>query len=167
MKKYLLLFTLFFLSFNLFSLDYRNSFSAGFAAYGNLEDDKLKLIDSYAPIFSYERLFLLGSDSLSLAAEANLLVAPYNNDYSLSVNAICYLGEFEGLFIGISPLSNINFGNLFLDSPYLNYAIGMNVGFRKNIKRVSLKSQLSFSVSFYDKQTPFKMLYTLCLGYLW
>lgn len=167
MKKYFLLFALFFLSFNLFSLDYRNSFSVGFSAYGDQKEDNLKLIDSYAPIISYERLIFQDNDAFGLVAEANLLVAPYNNDYSLSLNAICYLGEFEGLFVGISPLSNINFGNLFLESPYLNYAIGTIVGFRANIKHISLKSQVTYSVSFYDKQTPFKMVYVLSLGYMW
>lgn len=167
MKKYFFLFVLIFLSFNLFSLDYKNFLSVGFTAYGNSDENAVRFIDSYAPNISYEKLIFQDSDILGFSAEANLFVAPYNNDYSLSLNAICYFGKFEGLFVGVSPLSNINFGNLFLESPYLNYAIGIIVGFKANIKCVSFKSQLQNSVSFYDKKTPFKMVYSLSLGYMW
>lgn len=87
--------------------------------------------------------------------------------YSFSLNVKFYVDNFSGFLVGFSPLSNINFWNLFLESPYLNYAIGTTVGFRANIKHISLKSQVTYSVSFYDKQTPFKMVYVLSLGYMW
>lgn len=151
MKKYFFLFVLVFLSFNLFSLDYKNFLSVGFTAYGNSDENAVRFIDSYAPAISYERLIFQDSDILGFSAEANLFVAPYNNDYSFSLNAICYFGEFEGLFVGVSPFSNINFGNLFLESPYLNYGIGTFLGYKKNLNKTSFESKVAFSFPVYDK----------------
>lgn len=102
-----------------------------------------------------------------MGGEVTFLVDPPKNEYSLSVNFKAYTKQFEGLYFGFSHFSDVNFGNLFLESPYLNYAIGTIVGFRANIKHISLKSQVTYSVSFYDKQTPFKMVYVLSLGYMW
>lgn len=144
-----------------------NSVSCGFVSYGEIHNDSTDSFFSNAPFFSYERLFKTFNNSSSLGGEVTFLVDPLKNEYSLSVNFKAYTKQFEGLYFGFSPFSDVNFGNLFLESPYLNYAIGTIVGFRANIKHISLKSQVTYSVSFYDKQTPFKMVYVLSLGYMW
>ena len=61
--------------------------------------------------------------------ESSFFCLPSKCVYSFSLNVKFYVDNFSGFLVGISPLSNINFGNLFLESPYLNYAIGTIVGF--------------------------------------
>ncbi len=47
-----------------------------------------------------------------------------------------YAKEFEGLFFGFSPLSEINFANLFTQEPYLNFGIAQMIGFRANFNKI-------------------------------
>lgn len=118
------------------------------------------------PCFSYERLLKTFSNFSSLSGELSFLLNPFNKIYSFSANFKMYTKEFEGLFFGFSPLSEINFANLFSQEPYLNFGIGQMIGFRANFKRLSFESNITFSLPLYDKNSSFKTICAFSLGFL-
>ena len=164
-KKHFLLLLLFFSSLNLFATE-KNSISCGIIAYKENYSNSSTYENFYNPCFSYERLIKSFTDYLSLSGEVNFLFVPSKNVYSFSANAKLYFGEFEGLFFGFSPLSEINFANLFTEEPYLNFGIGQMIGFRANFKRLSFESNITFSLPLYDKNSTFKTICAFSLGFL-
>lgn len=165
-KKYFLLFIFInLLPFNLFATE-KNSISCGGVFYGKLYLTENEPFFSTMPCFSYERLLKTFSNSSSLSSELSFLLNPFDRIYSFSANFKMYTKEFEGLFFGFSPLSEINFANLFTEEPYLNFGIGQMIGFRANFKRLSFESNITFSLPLYDKNSTFKTICAFSLGFL-
>lgn len=165
MKKYLLFITLFLFSFLAFCKE--NSVSCGFVSYGEIHNDSTDSFFSNAPFFSYERLFKTFNNSSSLGGEVTFLVDPPKNEYSLSVNFKAYTKQFEGLYFGFSPFSDVNFGNLFSEKHYLNFGTGIMAGFKMIFsKRVNLDGKGTLVLSVYDKSMDFKIHASILIGFL-
>lgn len=93
------------------------------------EENKLELKSYPLPFISYD--FLLNPFEYApvyLAFEASAGINPVKNVYSISLNVKIYANEdYSGFFIGFSPLSHCNFGNL--KYHYLNYRMGLVAGY--------------------------------------
>ena len=168
LKKYFLLFIFInLLPFNLFATE-KNSISCGGVFYGKLYLTENEPFFSTMPCFSYERLLKTFSNSSSLSSELSFLLNPFDKIYSFSANFKMYTKEFEGLFFGFSPLSEINFANLFTEEPYLNFGIGQMIGMKGIVyEKFSLELKLVSVVPFFDKDTKFMGLFMASLGFLW
>lgn len=165
MKKTFIFITLFLFSFLVFSKEY--SVSCGFVTYGEFHYDATDSFFSVAHFFSYERLLKTFNNSSSLGGEVTFLVDPKKNNYSLSVNFKSYTKEFEGLYFGFSPFSEINFANLFSQNHYLNWGTGIMAGFKMIFsERVDLDAKVTLVSSVYDKSMDFKILASFLFGFL-
>lgn len=69
--------------------------------------------------------------------------------------------------LGYFPLSNINFGNLFLESPYLNYGTGTFWGYKKNLNKTSFELKVTFSFPIYDKKNSLKINFDVTIVFIW
>ena len=65
----------------------------------------------------------------------------------------------------ISNLRFLNFGNLFLENPYLNYAVGFMGGYNQPINdQLSFETKGELVFSLYDRLTKTKVKISACLG---
>ena len=167
MRKFSLLFPiLLFSQLLLFAHENRTNFLlSAYLDERNTSSDKI--YDYILAGFSYEFLtkpFVNTFCNFSIETAVN--INPLVNVYSLSINVKGYLHEdFTGIFLGISPLSECNFGNLLLQNPYMNYAIGFIVGYNQAINTqldFETKGEVIFSI--YDMLTKTKLKVSVSLG---
>lgn len=166
MKKYILFFVIIFFSLGLFAVENKNRIAAGFSIYceGHSQNEDSSI--NYAPCFSYERQ-IPSFFKCDEGIEASFFFLPSKYIYSFSLNVKFYIDDFSGLLVEFSPLSNINFGNLFLESPYLNYGIGTFLGYKKNLNKTSFESKVAFSFPVYDKGIRLKINFDVTIGLIW
>ena len=143
-------------------MEYRYNFGLSYY-YDSQNIDSAKEADHLLVDYSYE-ILSHPLDYCNLSAEVNFSLNPFINVYSLSMNLKGYLGtDFSGLFLGFSPFSECNFGNLFLESPFLNYAVGFFAGYNKQLENnVNVESKGAVVFSVYDRLNPMKIKISLC-----
>ena len=117
--------------------------------------------------FSYEILFSpirFCNFSTELVFETN----PFINNYSFSINLKEYLkDDFSGFFVGISPVSKINIGNLSANNGYLNYGLGFSFGFNKRINnKFHFETEGNITFCLYDKNNTMKVDLSTSIQYL-
>lgn len=97
-------------------------------------------VDADVPIrecvgISYEKTFF-DYKELSIGGEVEVLLSPFVNFYALNLNSFV---EFDfGTEVGkfrtyVTPIAFMNFATLFTEKCYLNYNLGVGVGWQKEI----------------------------------
>lgn len=167
MRK-ILLFVLISLFSNFFLFAHENRANIVVSAYfDELNTYSDKIYDYILVGFSYEFLTKPFDELFcNLSIETTFNLNPLINVYSLSLSFKGYMQEnFTGFFFGISPLSELNFGNLFLENPYLNYAVGFMGGYNQPINdQLSFETKGELVFSLYDRLTKTKVKISACLG---
>lgn len=167
-KRKLIIFLVLFFSSCVFPNPILNRFSAGLSLYFDNENISSKEIHNFILVdFSYEILFSpirFCNFSTELVFETN----PFINNYSFSINLKEYLkDDFSGFFVGISPASKINIGNLSANNGYLNYGLGFSFGFNKRInKKFHFETEGIITFCLYDKNNTMKVDLSTSIQYL-
>ncbi|MBO5117877.1 MAG: hypothetical protein J6C25_10265 [Treponema sp.] len=167
-KRKLIFFLVLFFSSCVFSNPILNRFSAGLSLYFDNENISSKEIHNFILVdFSYEILFSpirFCNFSTELVFETN----PFINNYSFSINLKEYLkDDFSGFFVGISPVSKINIGNLSANNGYLNYGLGFSFGFNKRINnKFHFETEGIITFCLYDKNNTMKVDLSTSIQYL-
>lgn len=159
MKRKLIFLLVILFSTKVFAFDFENRISTGISLYfdneniNSSENYKFFLLD-----LSCEFLFS-PFKYCNLSAETNFEINPFSNNYSISLNIKEYLNDdFSGPFIGFSPISKINFGNLFSGDKYLNYGLGFSFGFNKEInEKFNFETEGIISFCLFDKRNKMKV----------
>lgn len=166
MKKFFIFITLLFSSLGLFAIENKNRFAGGLSIYCEGHSQNEDSFIKYVPYFSYERQIpsIFDCDE---GLELSFFCLPSKSVYSFSLNVKFYVDNFSGLLVGFSPLSNINFGNLFLENPYLNYGIGTFVGYKMNLNKTNFESKVILTFPIYDKEISLKINLDVTVGLIW
>ena len=133
----------------------------------------------YAPSFTYERILKEHAYGFS-TWEINVYANPFENNCSLSFAVKFFLPDIllpafmktdnadkvMGWFVGLSPLSDVNFYNFFAAEPYLYYGVGCSLGWYFVIANVfDFEMELSMSLGIFDSPVFGKMNFSLSAGY--
>ena len=166
-KLFLYVFFILFNSILVFGLE--NRFSVGLSAYMDEINSKSKRIQDYILLDTSYEILTQPFNNLfaNISVEIDIGINPIIKVYEISLNIKGYIEkDYSGFFFGISPLCESNFGNLFLDNPFMNYAIGFLLGYNQYINSYldfEVKGILGFSV--YDKLNKIKTKVTTSICY--
>lgn len=132
-----------------------------------LSEDAGQDFTVFSPSFTYERLFVcIPDDGTSLTGEITACINPFKKNYSLSLAVKAYMGgRMKGWYLGVAPLSDFNFYDLFAEKSRVRYGLGFVGGGVLAISRnFDLEIKANWSV-FFDTTVPLKIAVSWNFGY--
>ena len=165
-KSFCILITLF---LSIMAFGYENRISIGFSAYMDEVNSQSKRIQDFILFDTSYEVLLQPFETLfaNISLEFNFGLNPIVTVYEISINIKGYIeNDYSGFFFGISPLCESNFGNLFLDYPFINYAIGFLLGYNLSINSyLDFETEGILGFSVYDKLNKIKLKVTTSVCY--